>query len=161
MNNDKLRRLLIEKAEEKLAQAKVRLREYLESDSYRSRKCAWSLIFGIVLGWIVAFMSQLRMFGLLGIKLPWPRIDMLVTGLVIGTGSAPVHSLIGLLQNTKDAMNEARALWRGKAYSEIAAELRKLEEIQRQVEKGLPEPAEEVRAISNIEISRRVKRILR
>jgi hypothetical protein len=48
---------------------------------------------------------------------------MVVTGLVIGTGSAPVHSLIGLLQNTRDAVDQARALWSGKAIKEVAEAL--------------------------------------
>jgi hypothetical protein len=40
---------------------------------------------------------------------------MFLTGLIVGTGSAPVHSLISLLQNTKNAVDKARALWAGNA----------------------------------------------
>ena len=63
-------------------------------------------------------------------------MDKLVTGLLIGTGSAPMHSLIGLLQNTKDAVDSARALWKGEAlmnaigFEATAEEIRQLRQEQ-------------------------------
>jgi hypothetical protein len=172
----------LEEAEEKLAQAKDRLYEHLASPSYRSWKRTISLLGAIVLGLFLAFSTQLRMFQLLGIEMAWPWIDMLVTGLIIGTGSAPVHSLIGILQNTRDAVNEARALWSGTAYSRgVHAELEKLRTLVELEEKraasaaeprrrlGLAAPDEEegeeaaaeVPLATPLEVSRRVKRILR
>ncbi|KPL21357.1 MAG: hypothetical protein AMJ93_09790 [Anaerolineae bacterium SM23_84] len=175
----------LEEAEEKLAQAKDRLHEHLASPSYRSWKRTISLLGAIVLGLFLAFSTQLRMFQLLGIEMAWPWIDMLVTGLIIGTGSAPVHSLIGILQNTRDAVNEVRALWSGTAYSRgVQAELEKLRTLVELEEKraagaaeprgrrrlglaapddelGEEEAAAEVPLATPLEVSRRVKRILR
>jgi molybdopterin converting factor small subunit len=111
--------IALRQIEDKLEEARERLQEYLESSFYMSKKRTLSLVLGIVLGLIIAFTTRLQMFGLLGIDLRWGWIDMLVTGLVIGTGSAPVHSLIGILQNTKDAVDQARALWSGRAITEV------------------------------------------
>jgi hypothetical protein len=45
------------------------------------------------------------MFALLGIGTVPAKFDILITGLIIGTGSSPVHSLIGILQQGKDALD--------------------------------------------------------
>ena len=107
----------LEMAEVKLLQAEERLQEYLKSPFYLSKKKYLTLLLGLGLGIVIAFMTQLQMLKLMGVSLgtTLAGVDMLVTGLIIGTGSAPVHSIIGLLQNTKDAVYEARSLWRGKS----------------------------------------------
>ncbi len=107
--------------EDQLESAENRLIEFLKSPTYISRKKTISVVLGIIIGLILAFTVQIKMFALLGVVLPWSWADMLVTGLVIGTGSAPVHSVIGLLQNTKDAVDQARALWSGKAFNQAQA----------------------------------------
>jgi hypothetical protein len=123
----------IRKAEEALAAAQDRLLEWLKSPFYTNGKRLVSLLLGMALGIGLAFATRLRMFALLGIQPVGASanlgsfvagMDMLVTGLVIGTGSAPVHSLIGLLQNTRDAVDQARALWSGRAISEVGDALR-------------------------------------
>ncbi len=134
-------------AEAKLAAAQERLLGWLESPFYTSRKKVATLIMGLVLGIVLTFATRLRMLALLGLQpasevgagaiVPW--MDMLLTGLIIGTGSAPVHSLIGLLQNTKDAVGEARALWKGKAIAEVQGVLA---ELRREVQ-----PAEPTRVV--------------
>jgi hypothetical protein len=108
-------------AEANLLKAQDRLNEYLSSPTYISTKKKISLVIGIVLGLIVAISAQIKMFTLLGIPVPenLGLVDMIITGLVIGTGSAPVHSLIGLIQNTKDAVDGARAMWDGRAIASI------------------------------------------
>lgn len=108
----------VSKAEQALKDAQDRLASFVKNSQYLSIKRAYAMLLGFVFGLIIAFSVQgLAVFGLLGIKLPagllW--LDQLVTGLLIGTGSAPMHSLIGLLQNTKDAVDSARALWKGEA----------------------------------------------
>jgi hypothetical protein len=119
----------LSQAEDALAAAEDRLIGFLKSPFYTSRKRVLSLVAGIVLGLIVAFTAKLQMLsmiaGLFGggagtstssVLVEAGRgIDMVLTGLIIGTGSAPVHSLIGILQNTKDAVDKARALWAGNA----------------------------------------------
>jgi hypothetical protein len=116
----------LKQAEYQLALAQERLQDYLKSPFYTSWKRGLTLILGIVLGVIITFMVQLQMFTLLlGLEMPqiFSWLDMLVTGLIIGTGSAPVHSLIGLLQNTKDAVYEARTLWKSKSQQTIMEQI--------------------------------------
>jgi len=117
----------LRQAEDALEDAEERLLAYLKSPGYTSRKRVLTLAMGVLFGLIVAYATRLQMFSLLGIDVSWPWVDMFVTGLVIGTGSAPVHSLIGMLQNTKDAIDQARALWSGQAYSQaLEAELKRI-----------------------------------
>jgi hypothetical protein len=119
--------------EDKLKDAQKRMEAILKTDPYISIKRVISLVAGIGLGLAVALLTKLRMFDLLGVHLgdtPFlATMDMIVTGLVIGTGSAPVHSLIGILQKSKDAIDEARALAAGKA-NETQLEIIKLLKLQ-------------------------------
>ncbi len=100
-------------AEDELAKFKRRLEAHLKSPAYTTGKRRITLVVGMVLGVAVAFFWRLGMLKLLGlwdaIALQW--VDYVITGLVIGTGSAPVHSLIGLLQKSRDAVESARGLW--------------------------------------------------
>jgi hypothetical protein len=134
----------LRQAEDALADAQERLVAYLKSPFYTSRKRVMTLVMGVLFGISVAFVTRLQMFASLGVDIRWSWIDMFVTGLVIGTGSAPVHSLIGLLQNTKSAIDQARALWSGQAYNQgleaelkrmgVDADLKKLKLMQRQMQ---------------------------
>lgn len=123
----------LDKLEDALLDAQKRLESVLKTDPYISLKQVISLMAGIVLGLVIAFLTKLQMFALLKVPLgdgDFVRtMDMIVTGLVIGTGSAPVHSLIGILQKSKDAIDEARALTAGKANA-TQVELLKLLEAQ-------------------------------
>jgi hypothetical protein len=49
------------------------------------------------------------MFAMLGIGAVPARVDVLITGLVIGSGSYPVHSLVGLLQQAKDTLDSTQS----------------------------------------------------
>lgn len=124
----------ISAAEEALRDAEQRLKQWVESEPYLSIKRGLSVLIGIILGIIVAWVSKLQMFKLLGIDLIalneaqgnavlgqfLTHVDVVVTGLVVGTGSAPVHSLIGILQKSKEAIDEARALARAKSLQAVA-----------------------------------------
>jgi hypothetical protein len=108
------------RAVEKLLQdAEQRLKDWVKSEPYVNMKRSAALVLGIVLGLLVAFTTKLKMFQLLKINMVPENMDIIVTGLVIGTGSAPVHSLIGILQKTRDAIDEARALARGRSIAAI------------------------------------------
>ncbi len=118
-----------------LQDAEKRLSGYLDSPVYVTFKKKISMPLGIVLALIVAWVAQLRMFVMLNIlpadtAAPLFYVDIIVTGLVIGTGSAPVHSLIGILQNTKDAVDAARGLYTGKALAEVRQTVELLKEGQ-------------------------------
>jgi len=177
-------------AENALKDAQGRLEGYLKSPTYVSRKRVLALVLGIVLGVIVAFATQLQMLHLVASMFVgngnanaavlltdasrW--IDMLLTGLIIGTGAAPVHSLIGLLQNTKDAVDKARAMWSGNAYNTALDALKKEYDLQMPreepamergvlaaaVEPGLEEVEEVPQPpMGSIELDRRLRSILR
>jgi hypothetical protein len=117
-------------AEDKLALFEDRLLDHLKSAAYSSWKRKLSMLFGILLGIVLALVSRLGMLSLLRIGPwaeatgAWPWVDYVITGLIVGTGSAPVHSLIGLIQNTRDAVYGARQLWTSRAIGiqEAAAE---------------------------------------
>lgn len=109
----------LQEAEERLAKAEARLRSWTSAPEYRAWKRALSIWIGLLIGLMVAVIGDLGMFRVLGI--PMPRIlDMLVTGLIIGAGPGPMHSLIGILQSGKDAVNNLAELAKGKAVRDAA-----------------------------------------
>lgn len=99
---------MMEMAERRLADAERTLSSVTDSSSYKSAKAAASIVLGLMLGVVVAALGSLQMFALLGIGAVPPRIDVLVTGLIIGSGAYPVHSLVGILQQAKDTLDSAK-----------------------------------------------------
>jgi hypothetical protein len=99
---------LMDLAEKRLQLAGDQLSDATVWDNYRNIKRAASIYLGLLLGLIVATASSLQMFALMGVKVGDPRIDVIVTGLVIGSGSAPVHPLINILQSAKDTLDGAQ-----------------------------------------------------
>lgn len=95
-------------AQKRLSDAESNLDDVTSSDSYISAKSAASIMLGLMLGVIIAAIGQLQMFALLGIAAVPARFDVLITGLVIGSGSYPVHSLVGILQQSKDTLDSAK-----------------------------------------------------
>ncbi len=95
-------------AQKRLSDAESNLDDVTSSDSYISAKSAVSIVLGLMLGVIIAAIGQLQMFALLGIAAVPARFDVLITGLVIGSGSYPVHSLVGILQQGKDTLDSAK-----------------------------------------------------
>jgi hypothetical protein len=96
-----LAHLRLEKAESNLA-------DITSSENYIGAKAAASIILGLMLGVIIAGIGQLQMFAMLGVAIVPAKIDVLVTGLVIGSGSYPVHSLVGILQQGKGAVDSVK-----------------------------------------------------
>jgi len=101
-------KVMLDLAEKRLADAEDNLSDVTSSDGYRSAKAAASIVLGLMIGVIVAALGQLQMFAMLGIGVVPARVDVLITGIVIGTGSYPVHSLVGILQQTKDTLDSAK-----------------------------------------------------
>ena len=99
---------MMDLAEKRLTDAENNLDNAAASDGYRSAKAAASIVLGLILGVIVATLGQLQMFAMLGIASVPAPFDVFITGLVIGTGSYPVHSLVGILQQTKDTLEGAK-----------------------------------------------------
>jgi hypothetical protein len=100
---------LIERAANDVALAEQRLATLTSTQKYRDAKRIISIIGSLVVGVVVATVVGLQMFALLGINVN-ERIDVLITGLAIGTGTTPVHSVVGILQQGKDALEGAQRL---------------------------------------------------
>jgi hypothetical protein len=99
---------MLDLAQTRLADAESNLSSVTTSDGYRSAKAAASIVLGLILGVIVATLGQLQMFAMLGIASVPAPFDVFITGLVIGSGSYPVHSLVGILQQAKDTLDGAK-----------------------------------------------------
>jgi len=99
---------MLDLAQNRLDDAENNLANVTASDGYRSAKAAASIVLGLILGVIVATLGQLQMFAMLGIASVPASVDVFITGLVIGSGSYPIHSLVGILQQTKDTLDGAK-----------------------------------------------------
>ena len=99
---------MLDFAEKRLSDAETNLANATASDGYRSAKAAASIVLGLFIGVIVSTLGQLQMFAMLGIGSVPERVDVFITGLVIGSGSYPVHSLVGILQQTKETLDGAK-----------------------------------------------------
>jgi hypothetical protein len=106
---------LLEEAQARLKEAELNLAAAADSPDYRSAKGAASIVLGLLLGVIIAAVGQIQAFALLGIGAVPPRVDVLITGLVIGSGSYPVHSLVGILQQGKNALDGLSTFLNGRA----------------------------------------------
>ncbi len=104
-------------AQKRLEDAEDNLADVTSSDSYRSAKAAASVILGLMLGVVISTLAQLQIFAMLGIAAVPPRIDVLITGLIIGSGSYPVHSLVGILQQGKDTLDSVKGYFNRSAPS--------------------------------------------
>lgn len=91
-------------AEERLEKASERLKAITRDPHYISTKRAISIMLGLFLGFLVAIFSDQGIFAYLQQGVP-RIVDIFVTGFVIGAGSGPMHSLVGILQGLKEAIS--------------------------------------------------------
>ena len=124
-------------AQQRLQNAEDNLADVTSSDSYISAKAAASIILGLMLGVIIAAIGQLQMFAMLGIGIVPAQIDVLITGLVIGSGSYPVHSLVGILQNGKSTVDSITG-YLNRLSPEAQATRQKITTVQSPTEAGEP-----------------------
>ncbi|MEW6404757.1 MAG: hypothetical protein AB1649_23415 [Chloroflexota bacterium] len=99
---------LVQVAQKRLQEAENNLADVTSSDNYISAKSAASIILGLLLGVVISTIAQLQIFAMLGIGAVPARIDVLITGLIIGSGAYPVHSLVGILQQGKDTLDSVK-----------------------------------------------------
>ena len=111
-------------AQKRLENAEDKLSEATSSESYINAKTAVSVVLGLMLGVVIAALAQLQMFALLGVGIVPARFDVLITGLVIGSGSYPVHSLVGILQQGKDTLDSVKGYFNRSAPAAQAVEQR-------------------------------------
>ena len=124
-------------AQGRLKDAEGNLAAVTSSDSYIGAKASASIIVGLMLGVIIAGLGQLQMFAMLGIGLVPERIDVLITGLIIGSGSYPVHSLVGILQQGKDTLDSVKGYFNRSA-PEAQATRQRITTVQPPTEAGEP-----------------------
>jgi len=124
-------------AQARLADAESNLSDITSSDGYISAKAAASIIVGLMLGVIIAAIGQLQMFAMLGIDAVPAKFDVFVTGLVIGSGSYPVHSLVGILQQTKGTLDSVKGYF-NRLSPEAQATQQKITTVQPSMEPGEP-----------------------
>jgi hypothetical protein len=111
-------------AQQRLKSAEENLGNATSSKNYTNAKAAVSIVLGLMLGVIISALAQLQMFALLGVSTVPARFDVLITGLVIGSGSYPVHSLVGILQQGKDTLDSVKGYFNRSAPSGQAVEQR-------------------------------------
>ncbi len=115
----------LQRAEERLAQTERRLLSWTKAPEYVAWKRAIAIWVGLLVGLEVAVLGDFGMLRAIGV--PAPRLlDMLATGLVIGAGPGPMHSLIGMLQGGKNVLDKLAELAEGRAARESVQELRKM-----------------------------------
>jgi len=124
-------------AQQRLENAEGNLAAATSSDSYVNAKAAASIVLGLMLGVIIAGVGQLQMFAMLGIGIVPPQIDVLITGLVIGSGSYPVHSLVGILQQGKGTVDSVKG-YLNRLSPEAQAIRQKITTVQSPTEAGEP-----------------------
>jgi hypothetical protein len=95
--------------EEEVKRAESLLAEVTtQAPVYRQAKRLMTLYLSFLLGLLVASFGNLQVLHLLGILKPEPawlaNVDVLLTGIVIATGSGPVHSAINILQQSQEAL---------------------------------------------------------
>jgi hypothetical protein len=111
-------------AQQRLEDAEDNLSEATSSENYINAKTAVSVVLGLMLGVIISALAQLQMFAMLGVGIVPARFDVLITGLVIGSGSYPVHSLVGILQQGKDTLDSVKGYFNRSAPSAQAVQQR-------------------------------------
>lgn len=111
-------------AQQRLDAAEDKLSEATSSETYIQAKTAVSVVLGLMLGVVIAAVAQLQMFATLGVDIVPARFDVLITGLVIGSGSYPVHSLVGILQQGKDTLDSVKGYFNRSAPVAQAVEQR-------------------------------------
>ena len=111
-------------AQQRLKAAEENLGNATSSKNYINAKAAVSIVLGLMLGVIISALAQLQMFALLGVSTVPARFDVLITGLVIGSGSYPVHSLVGILQQGKDTLDSVKGYFNRSAPTGQAVEQR-------------------------------------
>ena len=111
-------------AQQRLEDAEDNLSEATSSENYINAKTAVSVVLGLMLGVIISALAQLQMFAMLGVGIVPARFDVLITGLVIGSGSYPVHSLVGILQQGKDTLDSVKGYFNRSAPTAQAVQQR-------------------------------------
>lgn len=116
----------------------------LNSPQYLQFKGGTSLVFGALIGVIVANLTGMRLFEYLQPLLPAfvsgvpVAIDVLLTGLLIGAVTRPVHDLFGLLGRTRELIGNLAIKKREEASDALAGGVLKLAQSEAQALVDVP-----------------------
>ena len=110
----------LQEAEERMLDAQDRIGETLKAPQYITVKRAITLLGSLVLGLAVSIFGNIFIFNSIGFKVP-SGVDMILSGLLVGAGVGPMHSLIGALQNTREAVAGLAGLAKGSAVRNVIA----------------------------------------
>ena len=119
----------LEAAEERINKANSRIAGLSKDPKYIATKRMLSIWIGLLLGLIVAIISDSGILEALQIGVP-RILDMIVTGFVIGAGSGPMHSLMGILQGTKNTLESLGEL------ASLAPLKKQIKELQDQIKEN-------------------------
>ena len=116
----------------------------LNSPQYLQFKGGTSLVFGALVGVIVANLTGMRLFEYLQPLLPAfvsgvpVAIDVLLTGLLIGAVTRPVHDIFGLLGRTRELIGNLAIKKREEASDALASGVLKLAQSEAQALVDVP-----------------------
>jgi hypothetical protein len=119
-----------------LKNAEEWLSGWVKSPEYVAKKRALSIYAGLVAGLSLSILGDLTMMRYIGINTPL-FLDVIATGLIIGAGPGPMHSIIGILQEGKDALARVATTAKSDA-EEINFEAQNLVTLIKQTRTGQP-----------------------
>ncbi len=119
----------LDDAQSTLKDAQTQQLDALNSQRYRSIKQSLSVLLGLGLGLAMAFATNLNIFQLLGLSTTAGVFGVFVTGLIIGAGTGPVHSLIGILQQSRDTLDQAANLFSSRARKNVTEQYTSLMQV--------------------------------
>ena len=150
----------MQEAEERLLDAQDRIGETLKAPQYITVKRAITLLGSLVLGMGVSISGSIYIFNSIGFKVP-AGIDMILSGLLVGAGVGPMHSLIGALQNTREAVAGLAGLAKGSAVRNVIASALPSDTGSTRGLKPMDDAPAEFAAESNLRTQRRARRLVR
>jgi hypothetical protein len=92
---------------------------WMNGPDYMSKKRAVTIWVGLLLGVLIALFADLQMLATIHVRTPHV-VDLVMTGLLIGAGPGPLHSIIGILQSGKDTLAQLADLRKSRAINEVA-----------------------------------------
>jgi hypothetical protein len=116
----------------------------IKSPQYQQFKSGTSLLIGAVLGMLIVSMTGMRLFEYFGPLVPSfvsgvpAGIDVLLTGLLIGAITKPVHDLFNLVAKTKDFLGNSAIRQRELASDALASGVLKLAQSEAQALVDVP-----------------------
>ena len=106
--------------------------EALKRSDYLHFKSATSLLLGMILGVVIANFAGMHLLFNAGINNVAPAWDLLITGILIGTGTKPIHDLLGILTQFKNFLASSALMRREEAGRALAEGILRLAQSEAQ-----------------------------